>query len=618
MDLSIARLRRIPARLRRESIDLLELVLLPGLAVVLPWALCYRVYRWVSRFECLYRERWVEALRQAQAVGQVCDARLWARHARITALVDHADLYLVMSRTDRWLRRHVRREGDWPAPGAPFVGYTFHWGCGFWALRDLAASGLRAHPLVASLPPPGAGGHTVRDAYYRLRNRYVASTLGTATIDVGRDLRRVLGALRDGDAVIAAIDVPPLGAAAERVPFLDGEIDVPRAMYRLAIDRDLPALVFACGIDFKTGRRCVEVIPLARHDTPAALAREVFSLLSERVAAVPEAWHFWGSFDHFLPGPKPAKPETAVGVIDVVVPVYADLAATRRCIESVRSAEGGARFELVIIADAPPDAGVAEYCRSLEGCDGVHVLYNPDNLGFVASVNRGMALHPDRDVVLLNSDTEVPRGWLDRLVACADAHPDAGTLTPFSNNATICSYPWVGWSGDVPGGLGLAALDALFAKTLAGQVVELPVGVGSCLYVRRACIDATGLFDQAAFGRGYGEECDFCLRAERLGWRHLLCADVFVFHAGGASFGAEKLALSDAAQRVLDDRYPDYARRVLEFVERDPIQPLRERIDDQRIRAGVDEALHVASERRQERLSLKAWLHDVLRRLDGR
>ena len=51
-----------------------------------------------------------------------------------------------------------------------------------------------------------------------------------------------------------------------------------------------------------------------------------------------------------------------------------------------------------------------------------------------------MRLHPDRDVIL-NADTEVNAGWVDRLAAHAAREAHVGTITPFSNNATICSYP---------------------------------------------------------------------------------------------------------------------------------------------------------------------------------
>ena len=71
---------------------------------------------------------------------------------------------------------------------------------------------------------------------------------------------------------------------------------------------------------------------------------------------------------------------------------------------------------------------------------------------------------------------------------------------------------------------------------------DLPTGVGFCLYLRRAMLDAVGLFDPA-FGLGYGEENDLCLRAARAGWRNLLADNAFVVHTGGRSFVGQKAEL---------------------------------------------------------------------------
>lgn len=622
-------LRRVMLRLRTELRDALELVLLPGLAAILPWRLCYPVFRWASRFEGLYRDRWAPALDQARHHGWVSDERIWARHARIIAMVDHADLWLVRTRSNRWLTRHADRVGAWPSAGQAFIGYTFHWGCGFWALRDLAENGLRAHPLVASLSGADFGGRRVFGWYSHLRNREVGKTLGTVAIDVGRELRKVLGALRANEAVLAAIDVPPMGAASETVEFLGQRISVPRAMYRLAVERELPALIFLCGLDFATGRRQLEVHPLGVPRDVTQLAQQVFSLLDEKVRSAPDAWHFWGSFEHF----KAEAPDSALSAtdttpeaelcapperpIDVIVPVYANLELTRRCIESVRSAPVSVPYRLVVVADCPPEAAVRDYCESLAAEPDVVMLANEVNMGFVASVNRGMLLDTDRDVVLLNSDTEVAGDWLGRLCRCAESGPKVATVTPFSNDATICSYPWPGWAGGLPGGLGLPALDRLLERVNAGKHVEVPVGVGFCLFIRRACLNQIGVFDAETFGRGYGEEVDFCLRAAAAGWHHLLCADVFVFHAGGASFGADKQLLADRAQQLIDARHPGFQRLIDDFVTTDPAQALRVQLDVARVEAGgIDEARHVIAERAAERAYLKGWL-DALRKLEG-
>ena len=306
---------------------------------------------------------------------------------------------------------------------------------------------------------------------------------------------------------------------------------------------------------------------------------------------------------------------TLAAPIDVIVPVYGGLAATRRCLESVLTNPQRAAHEVVVVDDRGPEPGIARYLDPLAAAGRLTLLRNERNLGFVQSVNRGMALHPDRDVVLLNSDTEVANDWLDRLSAAARSAPDIATATPFSNNATICSYPFEGWNGDVPGALGLAGLDAVFAATLAGRTLDIPTAVGFCMYIRRDCLARIGLFDAERYGRGYGEENDFCMRALKAGWRHVLAADAFVFHEGSVSFGPEKLKLIERATQVLVEAHPDYPQRVHDFIARDPARPLRDAIDAARVRRDGREAAHVAAERAREtpRVAVAATLGPMTR-----
>jgi len=272
--------------------------------------------------------------------------------------------------------------------------------------------------------------------------------------------------------------------------------------------------------------------------------------------------------------------------VDIVVPVYRGFELTRRCIESVLASAGVMPFELIVVDDCSPEPELSAWLRQEAAQGRFTLLANEDNLGFVRSVNRGMALHPGRDVVLLNSDTEVASGWLDRLCRCADSAPDIGSVTPFSNNATICSYPVFPHGNDLPAGWSVAALDELFQRCNAREVVDIPTAVGFCMYIRRACLEAAGLFDEQAFGKGYGEENDFCMRAAALGWRHVLCGDCFVAHVGSVSFGEERHLLQEAGRRTLLARYPDYEQQVAAFIAADPLHPLRKSVDMARLARG--------------------------------
>ncbi|MEH6875631.1 MAG: glycosyltransferase [Candidatus Competibacter sp.] len=270
-------------------------------------------------------------------------------------------------------------------------------------------------------------------------------------------------------------------------------------------------------------------------------------------------------------------------VIDIIIPVYRGLDETRRCLESVLAFPQRTACEIVVIDDCSPEPGLSAFLRQRAETGAFTLLENPVNTGFVNAVNRGMVLHPDRDVVLLNSDTEVHGDWLDRLYRHAGGDPMIGTVTPFSNNATICSYPRFMQDNPLPAGWSLAAVDALFAEVNAGQAVDMPTAVGFCMYITRRCLDQVGYFDAALFARGYGEENDFSMRALEIGFRHLHAADVFVYHRGGISFGMESATLCAQAQQILEQRQPRYFPLVGDYCARDPARLLRRRIDNARL-----------------------------------
>jgi GT2 family glycosyltransferase len=100
--------------------------------------------------------------------------------------------------------------------------------------------------------------------------------------------------------------------------------------------------------------------------------------------------------------------------------------------------------------------------------------------------------------------------------------------------------------------------------------------------VRRAALRRLGDFDAETFGRGYGEENDFCLRAAAMGWRNVLCDTAYVVHHGGASFEPLDLAPGGENLARLLARWPDYNERVARFIMADPLAPLRLALEQRR------------------------------------
>ena len=290
-------------------------------------------------------------------------------------------------------------------------------------------------------------------------------------------------------------------------------------------------------------------------------------------------------------------PITAAHPACVILPVYRDVEMTRRCIlAALPDILASPNAHLVAINDASPDAGMQAMLEELavQWPDKLVVLSNQKNLGFVGTVNRGLAHFPLHDAVLLNSDVIVPEGWLGRLISEAYSQSDIGTVTPLSNNATICSFPISLRENARPFNLDVNVMDQVFKETYL-PCVEAPTGVGFCMYVRRSCLDETGPLNQDKFGRGYGEENDLCQRALKRGWRNMLSPNLYVYHQGGVSFSSEKKALIENSGRILDGLHPNYHADIQAFLAKDPLKSARLLRHIQLLaRAQVPKILHVS------------------------
>ncbi|KPW42290.1 Glycosyl transferase family protein [Pseudomonas amygdali] len=263
--------------------------------------------------------------------------------------------------------------------------------------------------------------------------------------------------------------------------------------------------------------------------------------------------------------------------VDVLIPVYDGLAETLECINSALEARKLNRtpHRLVVIEDATPVPALRKALKVLAGKGKITLVQNLINLGFIRSMNRAMALSPRQDVVWLNADTRVHGDWLDRLRNVAYSDEAIASVTPFTNNGELMSFPESRFSHPMPSAPEQARLDDL-ARLTDSPAMEIETGCGFCLYLKREALNSVGYLDEVELLRGYGEETDWCLRASGLGWRHVGAPNVFVAHQGGISFGAEKALRVAHNNAILKRRYPDASSRYDNFCLRDPIRPARQ------------------------------------------
>lgn len=264
--------------------------------------------------------------------------------------------------------------------------------------------------------------------------------------------------------------------------------------------------------------------------------------------------------------------------VAVVVPVYAGLATTLACLETVLATiERDTR--VIIVDDGSPQPELSTAVGKLASNKRISLIRHEQNRGFPASANAGIKLSAGHDVVLLNNDTLVPAGWLERLRAAAYGGANIGTASPLSNDATILSYPDSCGGNSVPGCAEAIKIDRLARAANGNEAIDTPTAVGFCMYIRRDCLDAVGILREDLFAQGYGEENDFCIRARHLGWRHVAVTGLFVAHVGSQSFGAAAKHLLARNMAVLNRLHPGYDALIAAHVAADPLQAARRRID---------------------------------------
>jgi GT2 family glycosyltransferase len=307
------------------------------------------------------------------------------------------------------------------------------------------------------------------------------------------------------------------------------------------------------------------------------------------LATAGSVFHSTYTPEKILPARGPLPPSLAKDAagspqITVIVPVYADYDATRLCLESLLEELRLTGHQAIVINDQSPDRRIIELLTHFSAAPPIRLITNDRNLGFVGSVNLAIKHVCTGDIILLNSDTIVPRGFIDRLAAIAHSAPDIGTVTPFSNNGEFVSFPLPNKANPLPTPEEIRRIDAIAAEANAGKIVDIPSGIGFCLYVSRACLDRVGCLSED-FDRGYLEDVDFCLRVRQHGFRNVCAPAVYIGHAGSKSFEGEKRSLVVRNLRILERRFTEHRAECAAFIAADPLRPARLAI--QRIAAAL-------------------------------
>jgi len=281
----------------RSIKDLLEWFAIPALSAVLPWRTCFSLYRRFAANDQLV-ENTATSFAAAQYHNKASNSASWASEFRLTHIVDRADAILSRFRSNRWLDKHLVVSGDsWPE-GA-FVGITYHFGAGLWAIRHLCRHERTASFLSARFDGNFFGDAKLRYAYARFRMREVSRAGHADVIYTGGSVERIRTSLAEGTAVLGLIDVPPSQASGDfgEVEFLGRAARFPLGLLLLARDACVPVALFTASIS-ADGTRRLHIRKI--EGEILAQLRQITNELDRLLDEQPAAWHRWADVSAFF------------------------------------------------------------------------------------------------------------------------------------------------------------------------------------------------------------------------------------------------------------------------------------------------------------------------------
>lgn len=263
--------------------------------------------------------------------------------------------------------------------------------------------------------------------------------------------------------------------------------------------------------------------------------------------------------------------------ITIVVPIYNAYGTTLTCLNKLLVEN--INDSILFIDDASTDPQIKRLLDTikLKNITNWQFLNNDENIGFVKTANRGLKATTGH-TILLNSDTIVTSGWLNRFTEAIEKVPNLATATPWSNNAEICSIPQTLMSNPLPDSPDELAYQ--LQKRHMPIFPEIPTAVGFCMLITAQAKQQVGYFNETVFGHGYGEENDFSLRATKVGMRNVLIDNAYVVHVGNQSFKEKDLCPNQQTMDRLLALHPDYGSLIDNFIKKDPLAPIRKSITD--------------------------------------
>lgn len=294
--------RALIRRLKTEAVDACTYFLLPLPALLLPWALAYRIYFRLAAFP------WIFAYPSRVAADNMAQFGITdelpefeaKRRFRLVLMTDIIDMWLSIVRGRHALKHLVRQNRDWPSE-RPLMVVGSHWGPGMLGLRSMRSQGLLPHFVIRPVPSELKKTRFLFWLYRRVRTWHINQLLPGKRFNTGTSPRRLIQAMEKGAAILMLGDTP---AENERetipVQLYGRQALIHRGFTKTLARRNIPYVTFSMGLDWRDGRREIDVRAVRIEGDADEIQRDLANFINETLWRDPGQWQLWPFTQQFL------------------------------------------------------------------------------------------------------------------------------------------------------------------------------------------------------------------------------------------------------------------------------------------------------------------------------
>lgn len=219
--------------------------------------------------------------------------------------------------------------------------------------------------------------------------------------------------------------------------------------------------------------------------------------------------------------------------LSIIIPVYNALEDLKLCINSLLENVNFDYTEVLVINDCSnEETGLYLDVLSKQYSEKIKVLINQENLGFIKTCNKGIENASGDILVLLNSDTIIPKLFCEKIIDCFENNKSIGIASPLASHSSRYYLP-------KPLNMSLEEINNKLAKIHKTTYPKIPSAEGFCFCIKKETVSKIGLLD-TIYNKGYHEEIDYSYRALKNNIDCALIDNLYVYHKNNASFGSAK------------------------------------------------------------------------------